>query len=101
MRRTMFAALAAAGLVAGCTPAPGPSNAAAVIVFDCDGFQLRIARTDGAIMVETAGDGRTLRQSRDNALRYEARGAVAVFAPNRTFVEWTAGGVTSACIADV
>lgn len=100
MRRTVWAALAMAGLAAGCTPEPAAESAPNATVFDCDGFQLRVVRTDGAIVVETGGDGRTLRQSGADPLRYEARGALAVFAPNRTFLEWTDAGVTSACIAD-
>ena len=74
MRRTLIAALLAAGLAAGCTPEPAAGTAASVTVFDCDGFELRIARSDGAIVVGRASDTRTLRQSRDNPLRYEACG---------------------------
>lgn len=103
MRLAMMAVLAAAGLAVGCTPEPAArpgSAAASATIFDCDGFDLRITRTDGAIVVETAGDRRTLRQSRQDPLRYEGAGAVASFAPNRTFLEWTAAGATVACIAD-
>lgn len=102
MRLVMMAALAAAALAAGCTPEPTPQPVAtaSAATFDCDGFLLRITRTDGAISVETGGDRRTLRQSRQDPLRYEGGGTVAVFAPNRTFLEWTTGGTTAACIAD-
>ncbi len=102
MRRMVLAALAAAGLAAGCTPelAAQPATVASATTFDCDGFLLRITRTDGAISVETGGDRRTLRQSRQDPQRYEGGGTVALFAPNRTFLEWTSGGTTAACIAD-
>ncbi|MCW5714440.1 MAG: hypothetical protein KIT43_08015 [Bauldia sp.] len=102
MRRVVIAVLGAAALAAGCTPEPAaqPATAPIATVFDCDGFELRITRTDGAISVETAGDRRTLRQSRQNPLRYEGGGTVALFAPNRTFLEWTSGGTTAACVAD-
>lgn len=103
MRRVVMAALATAALAGGCTPEPAAQPAAsapAVTIFDCDGFTLRITRTDGAISVDVNGDRRTLRQSRQDPLRYEGGGTVALFAPNRTFLEWTTGGTTSACIAD-
>jgi len=102
MRRVVIAALAAAGLAAGCTPqpAPQPVTSASATTFDCEGFLLRITRTDGAISVESGSNRWTLRQSRENPLRYESGRTVATFAPNRTFLEWTTGGTTAACIAD-
>lgn len=102
MRRALIGVLAAAGLAAGCSPGPAAQrqSVSPAIAFDCDGFELRIARTNGAIVVDYGGDSMTLRQSRQDPLRYEGGGNIAVFAPNRTFLEWTAGGGTATCIAD-